>query len=215
MSEKISQSATEVEIDFAVRRKPLFAASLRSFTTWYCVKHPQLSASKVCHWQDIVSRQGMHICYSRTDVQQKSRKQRFLCAAMRAWMSFPVHGVARWVSESKKLHTPNWEVGQRQSVTFRSCLSQPVQWRLSHSHRQVLDNYEAAVSPGFLGMLFVTPLIHTLFFQVRASCLQEAFPPAIPKVQATTTVQEVQNVPSSKNTWILPVLLQTGQVETN
>lgn len=79
----------------------------------------------------------------------------------------------------------------------------------------MLDNYEAAVSPGFLEMLFLTSLIRTMFFQVRASSLQEAFPPAIPKVQATTTVQEVQNVPSNKNTWILPVLLHTGQVETN
>lgn len=80
------------------------------------------------------------------------------------------------------------------------------QWHLfwNSALKYVPDNYEAGVSPVFLEMLLTTPLI---YFEISTSWFKESFPPAIFKVQAA---QKAQNIPSSKDMWILPVLLQTG-----
>lgn len=159
-----------------------------------------------------VSRQGTHTCHSRTDGHQKRREWRSLWETSIAWMSFPtvrVHSGAGWDN------TPNQDVSQSTCTVKAQPLSQAGTGTLLEQCPQGCDsNYEAAVSPAFLGMLLTTPLICILIFEVRTSYLQEAFPPAIPKAQETT-VKEVQNVPSSKNTWILPVQLKTGQVEIN
>lgn len=63
--------------------------------------------------------------------------------------------------------------------------------------KSIPDNYEAAVSPGFLGMLFITPRIAP-FFEVRTSCLKEAFRPAIPKYKPTTKFRRHKMSPAAR-----------------
>lgn len=105
-----------------------------------------------------------------------------LCATMRACMSFPmmlVRGRAGWETESQKLHTDNGspQTGKwgRESLSPSGLVSVNLRcegsatltgkcWHpcWSSALKSEPDNYEAAVSPAFLGMLLTTPL-HAVF----------------------------------------------------
>lgn len=100
-----------------------------------------------------------------------------------SWLPFPtmwVHGGAGWVTECQKLHTNNssLQTGKWGRVSPSGLVSVNLSCQGSvtligkcwhpwwnRALKSVPDNYEAAVSPGFLGMLFVTPLTAYCFFK--------------------------------------------------